>query len=478
MIQLLPKKRTPSSMLGLTLDGSRLQGVLLRRSNGSLTVLKSFTATLALNPMNADPELMGREIRNHLEQAGIRERRCVVCVPLSWALTLNVPLPDLPDSDVQSFLDIEAERSFPYGPEALSLATSRLSKPGAPRQAMLVGIPRNHLERLEAVLKAAQLRPVSFSLGVTVLQSAERESSHGVLALAVGENTIDLQVTCNGAIFALRSLEDAIETEGVQKRLYADVLAREIRVTLGQLPDEVRATVRKVRVFGNSDGVPRFVQELGTRLETMRLPVEWARTYVSDEFRSKLPADTAVSSASSLAARQLTGAPVMEFLPPRVTALQQLANRISTRKLGWVGATAGSAALLIGGAILIQQWQLASLRSQWSRMANEVRDLEYMQQQIRQYRPWFDESFRSLSILRRLTEAFPADGVVTAKSVEIRELSTVTCSGVARDNQAFLKMLDQLRASKEVGNVKVDQVRGKTPLQFTLNFQWGPGGAE
>ena len=54
--------------------------------------------------------------------------------------------------------------------------------------------------------------------------------------------------------------------------------------------------------------------------------------------------------------------------------------------------------------------------------------------------------------------------------------SSVTCSGVARDNQAFLKMLDHVRATKQVGNLKVDQVRGKTPLQFTFNFQWSEGG--
>jgi hypothetical protein len=109
-------------------------------------------------------------------------------------------------------------------------------------------------------------------------------------------------------------------------------------------------------------------------------------------------------------------------------------------------------------------------------MTKEVAELEGMQGQIRRYRPWFDDSFRTLSILRRLTEAFPETGVVTAKSVEIRDSSTITCSGTARDNQSFLRMLDQLRAAREVGNVKVDQLRGKTPLQFTLNFQWGPGG--
>lgn len=476
MIKLLPKPRTPSSMLGLTLDGSRLHGVLLRRSNGSLIVQKSFTATLALNPLNADPELVGREIRNNLEQAGIRERRCVVCVPLSWALTLQIPLPDLPEADVASFLEIEAERSFAYGPEALSLATSRCRPPNSVQHAMLVGIPRNHLQQLESVLKAAQLRPASFSLGVTALQSPERESSNGVLALAVGENTIDLQITNHGGMAALRSLEDAIETEGGQKRLHADILAREIRVTLGQLSEELRSGVRKVRLFGQGEGMPQFIQDLEPRLEAMGLKVEWVRVYPPDEFRSKPPLETAVTPAFSLAARQLTGAARLEFLPPKVGAFQQLTTRFSSRKLGWVGAATGVAALLIGGAILIQQWQLSRLRSQWTRMAPEVTELEEMQQQIRQYRPWFDESFRSLSILRRLTEAFPADGMVTAKSVEIREQSTVTCSGTARDNQAFLKMLDQLRASKEVGNVKVDQVRGKTPLQFTLNFQWGPGG--
>jgi len=98
-----------------------------------------------------------------------------------------------------------------------------------------------------------------------------------------------------------------------------------------------------------------------------------------------------------------------------------------------------------------------------------------MQQQIKKYRPWFDESFRNLSILRKLTEAFPEEGAVSAKSVGIRDLSTVTCSGIARDTQALLKMLDQLRHTRQIGDVKVEQIRGKAPLQFTLNFQWAEG---
>jgi hypothetical protein len=478
MIKLLPKRRTPSTILGLTLDGSRLEGVVLRRSNGTLHVQKTFFATLALNPLNADPELMGREIRNHLEQAGVRERRCVVGIPLNLALTLQLKLPDLPEEDIASFLAIEAERGFPYGPEALALATSRYRTANGEQHATLLAIPKSHLQQLESALRAAQLRPIGFRLGITALQGAEKDSSNGVLALAVGDNTVDLQLTCGGGVALLRALEGAIESEGVQKRLYGDVVAREIRVSLGQLPGEIRSAIRKVRLFGDGELAQRFAQDVAPRLQAMGVQLELVKSYAADEFRSKPPPETPVSAALSIAARHLTGvASGFEFLPPKVSPFQQLTARFSSRKIAWIGSAAAAVVVLVGGAILLQHWQLARLRSQWAGMEKPVRELEDMQQQIRRFRPWFDESFQGLSILRRLTEAFPAEGVVSAKTVEIRELSTVTCSGVALDNQAFLKMLDQLRASKEVGEVKVDQVRGKTPLQFTLNFQWGKGGA-
>ena len=109
-------------------------------------------------------------------------------------------------------------------------------------------------------------------------------------------------------------------------------------------------------------------------------------------------------------------------------------------------------------------------------MSAKVQELDGMQQQIQQYRPWFDESFRSLAILRQLTLAFPEDGAVTAKTMEIRNGNMVTCSGTAQDNAALLRMLSQLRAADGVTDLKVDQIRGKSPMQFTFDFHYGNGG--
>ena len=477
MIEVLKKQRL-LSLLGLSIEGNRMEGVVLRRTNGSLAVQKSFSAALSLDPLSNDPELLGREIQNHLEQAGVRERNCAVCVPLSWALTLLTKLPDLPEADVRSFLQIEAERGFPYGPEALLISTSRFRTPAGEPYATQVAIPRDQVVRLEKALRAARLRPVAFSLGITALQSPDKEPSQGVLALAIGPDSVGLQISFGGGVAGLRTLRGILQTEGSQTQLHSDAVAREIRITLGQLPGGLREAVRQVKVFGPGPIAQQLAEELRPRLEPMGMTVERITEYAGAEFGVQAPSGAPVSPAFSLAARHLAGQKNgFEFLPPRINPWQQFASRYSSGKLVWAGAAAASIALIIAVCFLFQQWQLSRYRSQWASMAPTVTELENLQQQIRKFRPWFDNSMRSLSILRRLTEAFPEEGAVSAKTFEIREPSSVTCSGVAVDNAAFLKMLGQLRATKEVADLKVEQVQGKTPLQFTLNFHWGEGNA-
>ena len=476
------KKQHASSVLGLSLDGSQLEGALVRRTNGSVVIQKTFFASLSLDPLTNDPELVGQEIRNHLQKAGIRERRCAICVPLNWALTLQTKVPELPEADAASFLQLEAERGFHYAPEALLISSSRFRSPAGENYATQIAVSRDHVSRLEKALKAARLKPLTFSFGLTALQSASKETSRGVMAVAIGENGVGLQVSCGGGIAALRALEGTLESEGGKKRVHADVVAREIRITLGQLPGDMRDAVNQLRVFGHADVGQQLVNEIRPRIEP-GMKVELVTKYGPDEFGVQVPPEASFSPAASLAARYLAGqSDGLEFLPPKISSWQQFSTRYSSRKLVWAGATAGSAALLVVGAFAFQQWQLSQLRSKWARMSSAVTELDDLQQQIRKYRPWFDESFRTLTILRKLTEAFPEDGVVTAKTFEIRELSSVSCSGVAHDNQAFLKMLDQLRATKEIAELKVDSVRGgesvrgRTPIQFTFNFHWDAGG--
>jgi len=473
------KHKKLSSVLGLALDGSRLDGVVLRHSNGSLQLQQSFSVALTLDPLTAAPELVGREIRNQLDAAGVRERHCVFGVPLKWVLTAHTELPPLPEADAASLLQLEAERGFPTDVATLQLASSRCPLAADKQHILLAGIPSAHIATLERALAAAKLKPASFALGMAALQPAAAESSNGVLALAIGESTVSLQITCGGGVAALRALEGAIENPNGRPALLPDLVARESRITLGQLPAELRDAVKRIRIFGPRDLAQQLADEMELRFEPMGLSVEVVTAYKPDEFGVPLPPDASLSAAFSLAARLLVEQPpVFEFLPPKLTILEQFAAKYSSGRLRTVGAAAAGIMVIVGGLFFIQQIQLWRLRSQWSGMQKEVAELQGVQNLIQQFQPWYDDSFRELAILRQLSLAFPENGVVTAKSIEIENNSTVSCSGNAQDNASLLATLGRLSGAEGVSNLKVDMIHGKAPLQFTFDFQYGNGGAQ
>jgi len=467
------KRKKLTALLGLALDGSRLDGVVLRRVNGSLQRLQQFTAQLTLDPLTGAPELVGREIRNHLDAAGVRERDCIVGVPLKWILTTQTELPPLPEADATSLLLLEAERGFHSDLDALQICNSRSPLAGDKKYVLLAGIPNTHTGSLEQVLAAAKLRPASFSLGLPALQPPGVENAEGVLALAIGENNVGLQITAGGGVAALRALEGAIENESGRRTLVADVVTREARVTLGQLPSELRAAVKLIRIFGPNDLAQQLADEMELRFEPMGLKTEVVSAYAPDDFGVTLPPDTSLSAVFSLAAGFLTERkPVFEFLPPKPTVIELFAAKYSSGPLRTTGAVAAGIALIIVGLFLFQQFQLWRLRSQWKQMSAKVTELQQISDQIQQYRPWYDGSFRTLAILRQLSLAFPETGDVTAKTIEIRDDGTVSCSGNAQNYASLLAMLANLRTMNGVSAVNVDSTRGRAPMQFTFDFQY------
>ena len=467
-----------TSVLGLTLDGGRLEGLVLRRVNSALEVQNSFSVSLTLDPLTNDAELVGREIRNHLDAAGVRERQCVFGLPLKWILTTHVAVPELPEADVASFLQIEAERSFPCDVTTLHVAISRCKGEKGKEHALLVGVPKNHVSLLERVLNAAKLKPVSFSLGITALQPPRGDSASGVMALAVGESHVGLQITAGGGVAALRALEGALEMEGSQRLLRPDLVAREARITLGQLSSEEIEAVRSIKVFGPADLSQQLADEIELRLDVMSVTVQRVTTYAPGEFGLQIPAGTVVRPVFSLAAQYLGGlSPSLEFLPPRVAPWKQMTERYASGKLRTALSAAGAAGLIVGGLFFYQQCQLWRLQSQWSKMAVTVGQLEDISKQISQFRPWYDESVKGLTILRGLTQAFPEDGSVTAKTVEIRDRGTVTGTGTARNYQVLLQTLQKLRAMPQIRDANLGPTRGQTPaLQFSFSFAWIDGG--
>jgi len=161
-------------------------------------------------------------------------------------------------------------------------------------------------------------------------------------------------------------------------------------------------------------------------------------------------------------------------LPPKVSAWQRASAKYAPGKMRKVAAIAAAAVLIVVALFGYQEWQLSGLKSRWSGMATEVKSLESISTEISQYRPWFDTSFRCLSILKQLTLAFPEDGSVTAKTVEIRDMNSVICSGNAANYAALLRTVHDLGTNSGVSAL-TPQMRGKSPIQFSFEYRVNGG---
>ncbi len=456
-------RRAPQSLLALSLAGGRLVAAQIARSKNAVSVVRQVSSPLSLDPLHPEPELVGREIRGLLDAARIKERACIVVLPPEWVMTQQSALPELSSEDTESLLQLEAEKGFPSAPEELHLSRS-LARAGGEGFATQLAVRREQVARLGEVLRGAGLRPVSCTLGLPALRDAVPAVGPGRMTLWVEGAGATLLVAAGGGIVAFRVLEASIESEAGERVVNTAALVRELRITLEQMPAALRAEVRALAVRGEERAVGALAGALGAWAVGAGLSID---TIASGR---KFAAEEVVEEVGLRFLRD--GPPALEFLPPKPGRFARLVARYNSRRLATAGFAAAAVLVIVGGAFEWQQYQLWRLRSDWEAMEAQVKDLDAVQARIREFRLWYDTSFRNLSILRKVVECFPDNGSVTAKGFEVHSPSTVTVTGTARDNASLLRTLDLLRQSKEVQGLKIEQIRGKTPAQFTFTFRW------
>jgi hypothetical protein len=455
--------RPPPSFLVLAFEPGHLRAALVRRGKSAPPEVRAFSAPLTLDLLHPEPELVGREIRNQLEAAGVAERHVVVALPPAWVMTLAVALPPgLSGDDRDGFLQLAAERGFPSAPEELQMVRSAWEVEGE-RGVTLLAVARAQLDKLDLVLRAAGLRPAGFTVALPALPGALGAAAEGQITLWLEGDGAVLLVGWQGAVVAWRALEATIESEAGERVLHSAALLRELRITWQQVPAAARPALRRLALQGDPALAAAFATAVGAWANETGLEVVPAGP-------GRAPGEELVEQLARARARG--EGRDLEFLPPRPSRWTQLAARYSSRRLATAGAAVAGLLLLAGLGFAWQEYRLWSLRSRWEAMAPAVKELETVQSRIREYRSWYDTSFRNLSILRKVTECFPETGAVTAKSFEIHGQMNVSVSGTARDNASLLRTQDLLRQSREVQAVKIEQIRGKTPAQFTFNFRW------
>lgn len=463
-MKLIPKKRL-QSVIGLSIADGQLRVAHVARAKNAIAVLRSASAPLSLDIFHPETELVGHEIKNHLEAAQIKEKHCVVAVPASWVMSQHTKMPELAAEDAASLLQIEAEKSFPCDLDELQI--TRSNQNGYVTQ---LAIRQEQLAKLTAVLKSAGLKPVSYTLGVDALPGAIPADGDGRITLVLEPKGATLLIAAGGGVTAFRTFEATIDSEAGENVVNGVALARELRITFEQLPADLRQQVKELWLLGDDKIARQLEETLRDWAADSRLSIHRnanARTTIAEEI------------VEAVATRQIRdGAPSLEFLPPRASRWSLMMARYSSKRLATAGFAAAAVAVVLLLAFGYQQVRLWQLHKEWDGMAGRVKELEAVNARNNEFRAYYDTTYRNLTIMKSVVDAFPDNGSVNAKSFEIHGVNTLTSSGTvvsvsgtARDNASLLRTLDQLRNSKDVQGLKIEQIRG-TPLQYTFTFRW------
>jgi len=433
----------------------------LVKFDGAPHLVRSTSIPIGADSVTTNPEKAGNQLAEQLRNEGIREKRCVVCVPPGWALSTSTDLPEIAEEDLRGYLELQAEKEFPIPVSELRIAYCNYVLPSGKRRATIVAVLAKRLAAIEQMLAAAGCRLVSLSLGLDHLVPAD--SAPGTLHFLANGTHVDLVIAAGGGIAALRSLSGSV-AQG-EDMFDVNGFCREVRITLGGLPEPVRQQVREAH-FGGPHTTADLLRAK-TRDQLQRMGVN------SSNRNHATPDGEDANVAVEAAENYLEQKPVaFEFLPPQTKQWQVLLQRFDGRKQRMIAG--GILALLLLPIIvfIVQSNIASSLQAEWDGMKGKVADLDSIQQDIRKYRPWFDPSPENLIILEGVAGAFPDQGDVWAKSIQITEGPKVTCSGYARSHAALLAFHDRLRARPEVSGLQVQQERGENPIQFSLIFKW------
>jgi len=448
----LKKRFQPRTALAVTLESERIAVSILPGGDDHDTVPKTFLIPTGADDVVKDAENAGTTLAAALDDSHIRHRSCVVRIPPGWALTATIDLPELGDEDLRSYLELCAEREFPVAVSELRLAWSAFTLADGKRRATLAAVPSKRMEAVEKMLATARCRPVSISLSLDECFSTPKPT---LFFLANGTHT-DVVITTGGGVVSMRALAGITHSD--ENPFDPVSFYREIRITLGRLPESVRRDLHDARFGGTPSSARKLFDE--TREGLRQLGIE--NTSVDENM-----------GIIGTTEAWLSGRPVpFEFVVPEVNRWLVMIKRFDSKRHRLIVAGAVGLIFLPLLVLFIRHEYENHLENEWNSMKKNVAELDALQQKIRQFRPWFEPAPQVLQVIENVVAAFPEQGDVWAKSLQVTDGNKVTCTGFARNQAVLLALLERMRAMPGVTDLQRGPMRGDNPVQFSFTCKW------
>lgn len=465
-------KKDHSSVLGISIDQNQITLAVVEKNGKGVRVSKTATATMALDILSNEPELVAQEIRNHLQTAGITETHCVFSIPVQWVMSQWMELPTLAKEDESNFIQLHAEREFPFPLQDLSVSNSIFQENEDQKYAFVSAVPSRQVETIKTIFQIAKLNLVSITVGIANFE----EYDDLRMVLQKREQGTNCFIQSKSSIIFIRNFEYNSSEYENEFEFDTDRFKREMRITLSQLPKSSRANFNQIHLYGPESWCDSIQHGISSLPDFSNIAVEHKTIHQfihqMDSPVCSYQYSAAVGSAYSFIQKQKSE---LEYLPPYVSRIERIFKQVSSKRNLVIGEVAAVFLVIFAGLFGYQYWQYSQLSSRWDAIADQVAELETIQQNMKTYRPWFHQGMPSLMVMKTVTDTFPEEGSIWVKSLQIENESMITCNGFAENNQVFLSTYDRLKEQENIGLLQVKQQSGNAPMQYSFQFQWSEG---
>jgi hypothetical protein len=474
---------TQKKLIGLALgEKSLLAAEVADGERPQVQRLAEWVYPEGVSPQQAEP--FGKGLAEFLKQNEFSARHAVVGLPAKWLLVKAKDIPNAPAVTVEAMLRLQAESEF--SSELKDLVFDYTARPGTAetgRSVLLIATPRRHIEWIEAICEAADLKAAAvtssaLALGITTGAKVNRPLL--VLMSSAGASELTAQEgAASSAIRHLRPIEPMA------------AFVSELRRTVSTMPSAERD--RELVLWGAE---PTDADSLGKQLGwtvrggTLRsLGVDDAPSGTNGDGQRYAPAVALAVAAMSEAG------PAIDFLHSR------LAPPPERRIPNWAYAAAALFVLLIGGSIYAYQYQqtqqqaLDKLQAQLDAISSKVDAAKTFVDKVSVAQAWHAGQPRYLACLRDVTEVVPQDGQMYATNLTMKEITSsgnsavkdpdvgkIQCQldGKASNAGRPAELSDALKSGRAISDVQLGQTSylpREQATQFTINFKYDPSKA-
>lgn len=462
---------TPRKMLGLAVTERSIAAVEVGVAHGGRKVLHAAEFPMPQGESAATPAELGKALRQFLRHNHFSTSHGVIGIEAKWLVAKERTLPRTSADMLAGVLALATERDFASESRDLAFDYNGPVDAGQGQSVLLVAAPRRTVDHLVATAEATGLKVAAVTSSTMALAAAtEGSATSRRLVLYLSPGAAELSVQSGGGFRLLRRLPlSAAEA-------WLDDLAGELRRVIALLPGSQGPQADLALLVWNAAGLPRHdLASLGERLSVAVKVCEFPADLGVADGRAAMTGEFAAATALALAGLAGQRLPV-DFVHSKLSPRKMHPLR---KKAVWAAALA--AVLLIGGLLLVLDWQreeqdVRDLRGKLADMKTSLASAKDIVDKAAYARGWYDRRPRHLECLREVTLAFPQEGRIWTTSLAISEDMRALLSGKASDETAVLEVLDRLSKSPRFSEVKSLYIRevggGAREVSFAISLNY------